>query len=440
MRSQTHDCVKKILARLRSAAIDINSEAHKGNREREFAFALMIDLAKIDKLINDVANNDQKLAEIEHDSLRPIALDLRRYFLRHHLMLIRPLWGWSTPAQKETGAANTVVFVGRTETEKLVRNVCSRRNLKLSAESVGFGGGQRRWNDLREANLGVFDLSGTDSQLQASVSHSLGAALVLGVFPLVIRDDETPLPFDIDIKPIPFASGAIGFESGLEDGICASYTASGHSSVRATLSYLLDEILEDEFAVQEVRKSMENIVHPDPIEVRAIGEQLLALQQRHDVGLVTPVWPALYPNMKQPKCFHVMPFSLGWSNEIRECVRLACEHNGIAYVRGDETEEQRIIFSIWQELSSATHIVVELGCDTDAIASSVQKHRIRLNANVALELGIAQALGRNCLLVHRGRVLDNSLFPEIDRLQVRTYDSNVELTGLVTKFLQSKTD
>jgi hypothetical protein len=199
----------------------------------------------------------------------------------------------------------------------------------------------------------------------------------------------------------------------------------------------LDKILENDVSVREVRRRLENNRHIDPIDGRNIAEQLLALQQRRDIGLVTPIWPALYPNMKQRKCFHVMPFSLSWSNEIRDCVRSACETKDIQYVRGDETEEQRIILSIWQELSSATHIVVELGLESLSEAETTATHR-GSNANVALELGIAHALGRRCLLVHNGKLSANSRFPEIEKLQIHAYSSPAELSRMVADFVQEE--
>src|ERR1700737_2232729 len=58
----------------------------------------------------------------------------------------------------------------------------------------------------------------------------------------------------------------------------------------------------------------------------------------------------------------------------------------LAAVRGDVVDEGEIIKSIWEEISRATHVTVYL---------------TGFNPNVCLELGIANALGRNTLLVGR---------------------------------------
>ncbi len=56
----------------------------------------------------------------------------------------------------------------------------------------------------------------------------------------------------------------------------------------------------------------------------------------------------------------------------------------VEYIRGDHVLDADIIRSIWDNLCQATHVLVDL---------------TGLNANVALELGIAHTLGRNVLLV-----------------------------------------
>jgi hypothetical protein len=68
-----------------------------------------------------------------------------------------------------------------------------------------------------------------------------------------------------------------------------------------------------------------------------------------------------------------------------------------------------IIRSIWDNLCQASHVVVDL---------------TGLNANVALELGIAHALGRNVLLVTQDD-LDRAPFKSLGKLRVHRYS----LTG-----------
>jgi hypothetical protein len=56
----------------------------------------------------------------------------------------------------------------------------------------------------------------------------------------------------------------------------------------------------------------------------------------------------------------------------------------VEYIRGDQVLDPDVLRSIWDEICRATHVVVDL---------------TGLNANVALELGIAHTLGRNVLLI-----------------------------------------
>jgi hypothetical protein len=79
----------------------------------------------------------------------------------------------------------------------------------------------------------------------------------------------------------------------------------------------------------------------------------------------------------------VTAFGPTWANSTRRIVEEACGPQ-IEYIRGDGVLAPDILRSIWDEICSATHIVVDL---------------TGLNANVTLELGIAHTLGRNVLLI-----------------------------------------
>src|SRR5262249_26790451 len=75
------------------------------------------------------------------------------------------------------------------------------------------------------------------------------------------------------------------------------------------------------------------------------------------------------------------------------------------YVRGDQVMDFDIMRSIWDHLCQASYIIVDL---------------TGLNANVALELGIAHALGRNVLLVTQDAAVAPH-FPVIAKLRMHRY-------------------
>ena len=57
---------------------------------------------------------------------------------------------------------------------------------------------------------------------------------------------------------------------------------------------------------------------------------------------------------------------------------------GVTVVRGDEALSQDIVASIWKETARASHVLVDL---------------TSYNLNVCLELGMADAMGRDTLLI-----------------------------------------
>ena len=100
-----------------------------------------------------------------------------------------------------------------------------------------------------------------------------------------------------------------------------------------------------------------------------------------------PSWPGDYPNGSAKRCFHVTAFGPDWASTTSEIIAGACGGE-VLYIRGDRVLEADILRSIWDEICRATHIIVDL---------------TGLNANVALELGIAHTLGRNVLLISQDR-------------------------------------
>jgi hypothetical protein len=142
-------------------------------------------------------------------------------------------------------------------------------------------------------------------------------------------------------------------------------------------------------------------------------------------ALLHPLWPGSYPSVLDRRCFHIMPFAPAF-NTVRDRVRRACEGAGADYVRADEVFEPNVIRSIWNEICRATHVVVDLS---------------GVNANVCLELALAQTIGRRLLIVARphgkkGQI--EGLFPEIAKLQIKLYESEDVLAGMVREFVSRR--
>ena len=410
------------LQALQAFAFDQVNESHLGDTERQTLFDFMMRLGHTRKALSDAARDEAATLRVEHDRLRPLALAMRRCGLRQHLTLARPLWGW----QKVEVNPNCLFYAGGDGVKQALARVCAERGLELSEKSKGWGAGQVRWNQIRESAVGVFDLT-VGGRALASVCHALGGALALGVYPVVVIPEEAAgLPFDIDLPPLSLREGedvAAQLGPAIDDALYGLHPTTGESSVDETARRVLEMSDGEDATTRVLRQRLAGKSGFDPVEAEEMLGSLVSLNGRGKAALLLPVWPGFYPEEGGRRCFHVMPFRESWSDEARDVVRRACKGKA-KYRRGDETEEQRVIHSIWEEVCRATHVVVDL---------------TNLNLNVCLELGLAQALGRPTLLVAQAGGTVEALFPEISKLQVKPYtlaDGGKSLAAHVAAFLQ----
>jgi hypothetical protein len=141
---------------------------------------------------------------------------------------------------------------------------------------------------------------------------------------------------------------------------------------------------------------------------------------------VSPRWPGAYPAAHEPSLFHVTPFGPGWASQTMKAAAEVCSKRNpaVAYVRGDQVLDPNVIRSIWDRLCRASYVLADL---------------TSLNANVALELGIAHVLGRNVLLVSQDESFKR-FFPAIAKARVHAYQlgrnsGEASFGGLVARFL-----
>jgi len=140
--------------------------------------------------------------------------------------------------------------------------------------------------------------------------------------------------------------------------------------------------------------------------------------------MIFPAWPASYPDQIEQSLFHVTAFGPPWAGDTMKIAARTCAGASprVRYIRGDQVLDPDIIRSIWDNLCQATHVLVDL---------------TGLNANVALELGIAHALGRNVLLVTQdGSAKDH--FQALAKRRIHGYSlapGGAALSQVVERFL-----
>jgi hypothetical protein len=394
----------------------------RGLSEREHAalMDLYVRCAQATAALDGVADGLAEIVELEAETLRNLALDVRAFALRDHLMVIQPIWSAPTGSQN----ANSVFFAGGAAIREPLQRFCEARRLELGGLPTARRFAETRWEQLLAANVAIFDLTVPAGPELASVCYELGIALAIGRGIVICADAEARLPFDVHIEPVSIDADdpVATLEAGIDAAMYQRQFGGGDSSLARTHRQLRAQL--GSSADPQLRQMLDLLgdeAAQDPVLFRSRLGSLAGLLASEAPRIVTPAWPGDYPG-EQARCFHVMPFGPVWADAVRDCVARGCAGRA-QYLRGDEMDDPRIIRSIWDEICRATHVVVDI---TD------------FNANVALELGIAHALGRRTLIVaQRGNTLDR-LFPSISKLRVHDYslqDLDGTLGRTIRRFL-----
>lgn len=378
--------------RLMKYVISEYSKAYTGEQESEtladLQYRYIGDRNAIARL-----ETDANAYKLEQESLRPLALDTRSFSLRNHLTLARPAW----PSPAVNRDPNAVFYSGGPEVMELLEGLCSKQKLSLLPTEAQGDPAQFRWNQLRECNVAIFDLTAykrpppTDiAAAVAAVGYELGVALAIGRPVVVMANQGQGLPFDVDVEAVRLAQDGEDerrLSRALDEAMYALQRGGGDSSVDETLSYVRQHMAGEvptyaRIALEQIDESTE----ADPLKVRDILSAALGYAGPEAPQVLYPTWPGDYPELHGQRCFHVTAFGPDWANETMELVREACRRavEDIRYIRGDQVLSPDIIRSIWDEICRASHIVVDL---------------TGLNINAVLELGMAHALGRNVLLI-----------------------------------------
>lgn len=121
-------------------------------------------------------NGDPMKLEIE--TLRPLAIDIRNFSLRHHLTVAQPVWPSRTVAQHP----NAVFYSGGSRLGKLLAQVCETRELRRLVPQPHQEPASLRWDQLRESALAVFDFTGYKRSASLEEASPVGAvAYELGI-------------------------------------------------------------------------------------------------------------------------------------------------------------------------------------------------------------------------------------------------------------------
>ena len=328
--------------------------------------------------------------KLEIETLRPLAIDIRNFSLRHHLTLAQPVWPSRTVAQHP----NAVFYSGGSHLGELLAQVCETRELRLLVPQPHQEPASLRWDQLRESSLAVCDFTGykrsaslEEASPVAAAAYELGIALALGRAVIIVATESQDLPFDLDIEPIRLSNEQTDLDNlsaAVTHALYSLQRGGAGSSVQASVNYVHNQFCNH--ADHHVRVSANTLAAEakgDPIRAKHLIASTLNFLGADAPQVLWPVWPGSYPDPAVKRCFHVTAFGQSWSETTRQVVKEACATR-VEYIRGDQVLDPDVLRSIWDEICRATHVVVDL---------------TGLNANVALELGIAHTLGRNVLLI-----------------------------------------
>ena len=412
--------VLRMLDGLRSRLLAEKTVAMVADGEAQAGTDLLMRIITTETQIREYVGDDARLASTDAEVWR-LAADAQAYSARHHLMLTRPIF--QTP-RKEVDAHS--VFFSGGDVLRSIANLLLRRGEVVPLIETEIGDyAENRWSQLFSASIGVFDLGMTTRGNLAQVCYEIGIALAIGKPVIVLARVAQTLPFDVGLKPYVISSGAEADADAVLEAICDTLAQPLWGGAEAGLDHVAAEglrWLKDEYrerlsegsgmiALRSAEAQMQ--------DVTALGralQQLLGMLGAGAPLIAFPAWPPAYPSSaNKPRCFHVMPFRPDWASPTRDLARTVCKKRGWDYVRGDESEEQRIIRAIWTEICSASAVVVDI---TDQ------------NPNVALELGMTHAIGRPVRILAQGDV-EKHMFPSVRKLQVHRYDGRPAYGGFV---------
>ncbi len=354
--------------------------------------------------LDELAASDADVLRYEADTLRPCAQSLRMFHRRGHAMVARPIWPGGA-ARVEPGS---VLFVGPDALRPIVAGACASRGLELrDARQAGVDQATWLWRGMQRAGIAVIDLSDAAPQTY----YQLGQAYALGTELLLMAREGTNIPFDVAQFMLAYRDEAQLAEQmpGVLDATLYGVQTHGLSALmHATLQRCRD-LAQKALGLDHARVLLSQLeaTVQQPVDFRAALEQFLGQLGNSRLMLLQPRWPARYPAVDEKRCFVVMPFSmqLATTQSMYRHIDADLRTAGVEVVRGDVALGQEIVASIWEETARASHVLVDL---------------TNYNLNVCLELGMADTIGRDTLLIGANGTSDRR-FAAIDKRRIHHY-------------------
>jgi hypothetical protein len=183
-----------------------------------------------------------------------------------------------------------------------------------------------------------------------------------------------------------FMLGKVGFGREFVGEVRGTVTA-----CQGDLSFNLTQykIAELQSELRDIQKSTssDNAIVPIAL-LHEIQEQLSALKnERQSPGILHGAAKFLgpvAPSVKTNRCFIIMPYSQDWSEAVEAIIRETCQATGFEFSIAKEMDGRFIPHDIWEGITGSAIMIADL---TGA------------NANVAYEIGLADAIGRKIILI-----------------------------------------
>lgn len=398
------------------------AKQHGGSETQFAAMELYRRCGHADTFLHQHFTDGAWVRDYEHDVLRQLAMDIRAHSLRNHLTLAQPIW----PSQSLARDPSAVHYAGGNRVGRLLADACNDIGLTLRSRRAATDYAAQRWDELRASHVAVFDYTdyrspNADRAVDlaaaaplASVSYELGIALALGRPVLVVASASQELPFDVDITPLRLhedGRDAARIADALDDVIYGVQRGGSGNSLPEARAHLRQRYADDpNVVVAQSLRLLDESVERDPVKFQRFVEPLLGFAGASAPTIVYPAWPGSYPSDFERRLFHVTAFGPEWAGDTMHIAAQACAgaSPALRYIRGDKARDANIILSIWDNLCQASYVLVDL---------------TGLNANVAVELGIAHTLGRRVLLVSQDAPVKEH-FAALAKLRVHRYALN----------------
>lgn len=417
---QRAQAVWRRFAAVKTSLAQDMARQHGGSETQFAAMELYRRCGHADTFVHQHSTDDSWVGGYEHDVLRQLAMDVRAHSLRSHLTLARPIW----PSRALARNPSAVHFAGGSRVRRLVDDACKDIGLNLLPRQAGKDYAAQRWDQLRASHVAVFDYTGyggpsggqavdlAAAGAVAAVSYELGIALALGRPVVVVASESQDLPFDVDIAPLRLRDDGLDqarVADALDEVIYGLQRGGSGNSLPAARAYLRQLYGDDpNVVVAQSLRLLDESAERDPVKFRRFVDPLLGFAGASAPTIVYPAWPGSYPSDFERRLFHVTAFGPEWASDTTKIVAHACASASpaVRYIRGDQVIDPDIIRSIWDNLCQATYVLADL---------------TGLNANVAVELGIAHTLGRRVLLVSQDAPVKEH-FAALAKLRVHRYD------------------